>query len=169
MPLPRQALILVAALGAAGCGRLLAPLVAPGETAAAVTAQAADSALAPAGGLAGVDQELGRLIEGRVHNRDELQRLKQALEERQRLLRERQGAAQEDPAREQPWHPRARPAPPLPPDGLRLASRASQRALPEPGPWPDGVAPGELPAPPDLTPLQPGWHLLPRPRPAAGR
>ncbi|MCS6970122.1 MAG: hypothetical protein RMM29_04680 [Planctomycetota bacterium] len=164
MRLLGQALMLAAGgLLATGCARLLAPLVAPQQTAATAATRAADASMAP-----GVERELDRLIAGRVHNRDELLRLKEALEQRRRLWREREGAAQDDPQRLAPWHPRVPLPRRLPPsDLLRLAERDAQRGLAELGPCPDGIPPGELLPPLDVRAWSPNSWVLPRRSPRA--
>lgn len=162
MRLRHQALIAVGCLGLGGCARLLGALVAPQEAAMSAASQVASTASAPAQAeLAGVGRELDRLLAGKAANQAELQRLKDALDAKVRAATERKGAAQDDPERLRPWHPRVPTEKPRlgrrdPGDELRMGRPEPARALPPAGPLPDGIAAGELPTPLDLTRVRTG-------------
>ncbi len=162
MRLRHQALIVAGCccLASGGCARLLGALIAPQQTAMSTAGSVANTAMAPAHSeLVGLGHEVDRLLAGRDVDEAELERIKQALDRR---IEEpgKSGAAQDDPERLRPWHPRA-PAEPyrLGPkrstgDQLRMGLYEPERGLAAHGPLPDGIAAGDLRKPLDLTPVR---------------
>jgi hypothetical protein len=151
-----------------GCARLLGHILAPQEAALSAAGGVADRVAAPAAParsqLSGVTGEVERLLNGKAGNRSELQRIKAELE--RRLDQPIHGpAAQDEPERLRPWHPRAEAEPGRreglkPGDEMRLGQAvAVERGLARHGPLPDGVSAGELPAALDLSRIRLG---LPR-------
>lgn len=153
-----------ACLSGGGCARLLASIVAPQEAAMSAAGNAASSLSAPARSeLVGVTGEVDRLLNGKAANLAELKRIKQELERRMEDP-QRGSAAQDEPERLRPWHPRAPEEPrQLGPkeisDDLHVGQPAVERGIAKHGPLPDGIPAGELPAPLDLTRIRLGsWR-----------
>jgi len=156
--LPHQALIIALAAGCActsGCARLLGAMLAPQEAGMATANAVANSASAPAqNSLGGVSSEVDRFLSGEVANKAELQRIKEDLGNRMRN-EGRGSAAQDEPDRLRPWHPRAPPIDPMlrrtaVVDTMTVGHQPKERGLAASGRLPDGIAPGELRPPMDL-------------------
>ena len=158
MRLRHQALtvaLAAACLGGGGCARLLGSILAPQEAAMSAAGNVANSVSAPARGqLAGVTNEVDRLLDGKATNQAELRRIKEELERRMQDPG-RGSAVQDEPERLRPWHPRVaedtrqlggRQAG----DDLRVGRPTVERGLAKHGPLPDGTPDSELPAPLDL-------------------
>lgn len=157
--LVRAVLLAAACLAGGGCARLLTTALAPQQAAVSTAQQVAGTAAAPAGReLAGLGREVDRLLAGKRGDGDELQRIRAEIERR---MRERgpAGAAQDDPERLRPWHPRRGEAPAQPflrpvSDEFTLAQAEAMRGLAPSGRLPDGVPAAALPSPIDLTPVR---------------
>lgn len=162
MRLRHQALtvaLAAACLCGGGCARLLGSILAPQGSAMSAAGGAADSILAPSRSeIVGMTSEVDRLLSGRAGNAAELQRIK---EELGRRLQEpgRGDAAQDEPGRLRPWHPRA-PAEDRqltdkqPADEMIVGSPTAERGLAVHGPLPDGIPAGDLRAPLDLSQIR---------------
>jgi hypothetical protein len=164
-----QALILpIAALCLAngGCARLLGAIFAPQDTVVSTATQAANQVTAPAQSeVAGLGQEVDRLLAANADNRAELARIRDELGKRGMQQAKREGAVQDEDSRFTPWHPRRSSEATGPggaprQDHLVLTRRgpraaASPRGMPPPGPLPDGIAGGEL-----LLPMQLSGRLM---------
>ncbi len=169
MRLRDQALILPIAalcLGCGGCARLLGAIFAPQDTVVSTATQAANQVTAPVqNDVAGLGREVDRLLAANADNRAELARIRDELGKRGMQHSRREGAAQDESSRLSPWHPRQggeatgpggaprqdhfalnRPGP---------KAETSPRALPPPGPMPDGIAGGQL-----LQPMQLSGRLM---------
>ena len=160
MRLFQQALIAGCCLWLGGCARLLQTLIAPQQAAMSTASTVANQATAaPRAELAKVGAEVDRLLAGRPANQVELERIRDEIERRMEAVNDKQGAAQDDPGRRRPWHPRV-PAEPIQlgpqpvGDELRLGLHAPMRGQPPPGPLPDGIAAGELQTPLSLIPMR---------------
>ena len=164
MRLRHQALtvgLAAACLCSGGCARLLGHILAPQQAAMSAAGSAADRLAAPArGDLAGVTNEVDRLLNGKAADQPELQRIREELARRMRDP-QRGPAAQDEPERLRPWHPRAPEEPPQlgnkqQSDNLHIGHATVERGIARHGPLPDGVPAGELPAPLDLTRIRLG-------------
>ena len=169
MRLRDQALILpIAALCLAngGCARLLGAIFAPQDTVVSTATQAANQVTAPAQSeVAGLGREVDRLLAANAENRAELGRIREELGKQGMRASRPEGAAQDENSRLSPWHPRqygeaTGPGGAPRQDHLALTRRgpraeASPRALPPPGPLPDGIAGGQL-----LQPMQLSGRLM---------
>lgn len=167
MRLRHQALtvaLAAACLGGGGCARLLASIVAPQEAAMSAAGNAADSLTAPARSeLAGVTAEVDRLLYGKAANQAELRRIREELERRMQDPG-RGPAAQDEPERLRPWHPRVAEDTHLlgrkeGSDELRMGRPTVERGMAVQGPLPDGTPAGELQTPLDLTRVRLGPPL----------
>ena len=164
MRLRHQALSLALAavcLGLGGCARLLQAILSPQDAAMSTAGNVTNSLTAPVQSqLAGLDREVTRLLNGKVENQAELERIKQELE--RRLEDPTRGtAAQDDLERLRPWHPRVplektMPGRQKPGDDLRMGKAEVERGIARNGPLPDGIAAAELPTPLDLTRIRLG-------------
>ena len=164
MRLRHQALTIAlaaACLVGGGCARLLGHILAPQQAAMSAAGSAADTVTAPTRSeLVGVTSEVDRLLSGKTANHAELKRIKEELE--RRLEDTQHGpAAQDEPERLRPWHPRVAEDKPLlgrkqDNDDLRVGRPTAERGMAKQGPLPDGVSAGDLPAPLDLTRIRLG-------------
>lgn len=158
MHLRHQALIVLlgtGCLGSTGCARLIGAIIAPQQAGMAAAGQVANTATAPLqNDLSGIGAEVDRLVAAKSANLAELQRIQGEIE-RRATEAVQGGSAQANPERLRPWHPRA------PPEDVQLGKRAvsddmvvqpqqAERGLATVGPIPDGIGPGELPAPMQL-------------------
>jgi hypothetical protein len=151
-----------ACLCGGGCARLLGHILAPQEAAMSAAGNIADTVTAPGRSeLVGVTNEVDRLLNGKVANQVELKRIKEELDRRMRDSSSRGDAAQDEPERLRPWHPRVAEEANLfgrkqSSDGLCTGRRSVERGMAKPGPLPDGIPAAELPAPLDLTRIRLG-------------
>lgn len=163
MRLRHQALIAglaAACLGCGGCARLLSAFLAPQQAAMSTANQVAGKVTSPAQSeLAGMNQEVDRLLGAKGANQEELTLIKRELTRMDPTRQQRDGSAQGDPERLRPWHPRvaepdAKELRTLGTDDLALGPAVHERGLPVDGRLPDGVPPAEMRTPISLSKIR---------------